>query len=205
MRATTFEDFAVNLRVRFFSDPTQETLQGTIRHIDHVSQHVTIAWDNGSGRRYAALEAMHKLEILSPVIPFPSEAEEETLKQNALRVISDSIQRQRTQRARWPEDYREAMSVLANLFPTMRGVPGTNPWNVEKLIAWMNTGAPTSGSWSAAMFLLGVWNPRTAWNKEGVRMRKGATGKFDFFSALGCWDEEHHAAFMEWVANPFWP
>ena len=43
------------------------------------------------------------------------------------------------------------------------------------------------------------------WNQQGVKMRKGASGKFDFFAAMGCWDPQHQAAFMEWIQNPFWP
>jgi hypothetical protein len=123
--------------------------------------------------------------------------------------IAASIEadRQRSARraARWPADYRQAMTVLAKLFPTMRGVPGTDPWNVEKLISWLNSGAPTSGSWHAGMFLLGVWNPTTKWNKEGVRMRKGASGKFDLFAAFSTWDHHHIQAMHEWLAAPFWP
>jgi hypothetical protein len=106
---------------------------------------------------------------------------------------------------RWPQDYRLAMTELAKLFPTMRGVPGTDPWNVEKLISWLNSGAPTSGSWHAAMFLLGVWNPTTKWNQEGVRMRKGASGKFDLFAAYAAWDQHHIRAMQTWIAQPFWP
>ncbi len=75
------------------------------------------------------------------------------------RNLSSPLNASDCRRARWNDSLTVAMSELANLFPTMRGVPGTNPWNVEALIAWMNTGAPTTGSWHAAMFLLGVWNP----------------------------------------------
>jgi hypothetical protein len=87
----------------------------------------------------------------------------------------------------------------------MLGVPGTDPWDVHKRMAWMKTGAPTTGSWWAAMFLLGVWNPHTKWNKEGVRMRKGATGKFDLFVAMQGWDQQHVDAAQEWIKNPFFP
>ncbi len=56
------------------------------------------------------------------------------------------------------------------------------------------------------MFLLGVWNPTTDWKKEsGLRLKKGAMGKFNFFRAMSCWDHHHVAAMQEWVANPFWP
>jgi hypothetical protein len=127
------------------------------------------------------------------------------LRDQAERAIRDSIERQRQQRARWPESLTRAMSELANLFPTMRGVPGTDPWDVHQLMNWMNTGAPTTGSWWAAMFLLGVWNPHTKWNQEGVKMRKGATGKFDLFVAMHGWDQQHIDAALEWIRNPFFP
>lgn len=119
--------------------------------------------------------------------------------------VRASIERQKRQRARWPKSLTAAMSVLAGLFPTMRGVPGTDPWDVHQLIAWMNTGAPTSGSWHAAMFLLMVWNPHTKWNQEGIRMRKGATGKFDLGLAIHAWDQQHIDAAREWIDNPFFP
>jgi hypothetical protein len=55
---------------------------------------------------------------------------------------------------RWPSDRRQAMAALAVWFPSMRGVPGTDPWSVEHLIEWSHPGAPTSGSIWAARFLL---------------------------------------------------
>jgi hypothetical protein len=129
----------------------------------------------------------------------------ESLRAEAKREIFAAIERGKQHRARWPENLNHAMSVLANLFPTMQGVPGTDPWNVEQLIAWMNTGAPTTGSWHAAMFLLGVWNPHTKWNQEGVKMRKGSSGKFDLFAAMHGWDQQHIEAAMVWINNPFFP
>jgi hypothetical protein len=141
----------------------------------------------------------------APVIRFHTEQEENELREHAEREIRQSIERQRRQRARWPDNLNLAMAELANLFPTMHGVPGADPWDVHKLLAWMNTGAPTTGSWWAAMFLLGVWNPRTKWNQEGLRIRKGATGKFDLFVAMHGWDQQHIDAAREWIANPFFP
>lgn len=127
------------------------------------------------------------------------------LHEEAVREIRDSMERGQRQRDRWPENLNRAMSELAKLFPTMHGVPGTDPWDVHQLLAWMNTGAPTTGSWHAAMFLLGVWNPHTKWNQEGVKMRKGASGKFDLFVAMQGWDQQHIDAAREWIANPFFP
>lgn len=140
-----------------------------------------------------------------PKLAFPSEQEERELHEQAAREINESIERQHRQRARWPDDLRKAMAELAKLFPTMRDVPGTDPWDVHQLMAWMNTGAPTTGSWHAAMFLLGVWNPHTKWNQEGVKMKKSATGKFDLFVAMHGWDQQHIDAAREWIANPFFP
>lgn len=123
----------------------------------------------------------------------------------AIHEMHISIERGQKQRARWNDSLTVAMSELAELFPTMRGVPGTRPWDVHKLMAWMNTGAPTHGSWYAAMFLLGVWNPHTNWKQEGVKMKKEATGKFDLFRAMQGWDQQHIDAAMEWIQNPFFP
>lgn len=105
----------------------------------------------------------------------------------------------------WNPNRIVAMSQLGNLFPTMRGVPGINPWNVDQLVGWLNTGAPTSGSRNAAMFMLGVWNPNTNWKEFGLRVRKGSTGRFDMFRAVSCWDPDHLKAFHQWLANPFFP
>lgn len=127
-------------------------------------------------------------------------------REEAVREMRASMQREQARRARWPGSNTDQMAALANLFPTMRGVPGTDPWNVEDLIAWLNSGAPTSGSRWAAMFLLGVWAADTDWYQYGLRKRKGMrVGKFDLFSAMAAWDYQHIQAMQEWVANPFWP
>ena len=55
------------------------------------------------------------------------------------------------------------MARLAHLFPSMRGVPGTDPWDAQQLIDWLKSPAPTSGSSAAARFLLGVWNGGMIW------------------------------------------
>ena len=130
--------------------------------------------------------------------------EDDAFRQHALREMRESIERQERQRAHWPDDLRLAMTKLANLFPTMHGVPGTDPWNVDQLTAWLNTGAPSSGSRWAAMFLLCVWNPRTNWHKEcGVKHPK--SGKFDLGLAMHAWDQQHIDAMKEWIENPFFP
>jgi hypothetical protein len=136
---------------------------------------------------------------------FVVSAENDEIANEAIEEFKASMEREQRRRERWPGSGPQQMAALAQLFPTMRGVPGTDPWNVERLIAWLNTGAPTSGSWHAAMFLLGVWNPHTKWNQQGVKMRKGASGKFDLFAACAAWDHQHLQAMQEWIAAPFWP
>lgn len=101
--------------------------------------------------------------------------------------------------ARWPEGSEEKMAALAELFPSMREV--ALPWDVHRLIGWLNSGAPTSGSRQAAYFLLNVWNRDTNWKTEGVRGWK----QFDVVHACGIWDEAHLRAFLAWVAAPFFP
>jgi hypothetical protein len=119
----------------------------------------------------------------------------------SVREFVAAMERQKALRDRWPQDGREAMTALAALFPSMRRVPGTSPWEVEALIEWSNSGAPTSGSIWAARFLLSVWNSSTNWNVFGL---PGA-GKFDLFEAWSCWDDHHRKAALEWLEAPFWP
>jgi hypothetical protein len=119
----------------------------------------------------------------------------------SVREVVASLEEGKRRAARWPEDGPSRMAALARLFPSMRGVPGTDPWNVEALIAWTQTGAPTSGSGWAARFLLSVWNPSTNWSEHGV---PGA-GKFDLMEAWDSFDDQHRAAVMQWLAAPFWP
>jgi hypothetical protein len=119
----------------------------------------------------------------------------------SVREVIAALAEGKRRAARWPQDGRAAMTVLARSFPSMRGVPGTDPWDAESLIAWTQTGAPTSGSIWAARFLLSVWNPGTNWSEHGV---PGA-GKFDLMEAWGVFDDAHRAAVMQWLAAPFWP
>lgn len=130
--------------------------------------------------------------------------ESEEAVDNAIEEFAASKEREIRRCQRWPGDYRQRMTVLSQLFPTMRGVPGTDPWNVDQLIQWMNSGAPTSGSWWAAMFLLGVWSPSQDWRECGLKVKKGH-GRFNFFNAMSTWDDQHIQAMQEWIALPFWP
>lgn len=126
-------------------------------------------------------------------------------RKEAIEEIRASMQREKARRERWPGTGQQNMTALAKLFPTMRGVPGTDPWDSVELVDWLNGGAPTSGSRWAAMFLLGVWNAHTDWYTCGLKRRKGLPGKFDLFFALAAWDHHHIEAMKAWIANPFWP
>ena len=65
MKATTFEEFSVNRRVRYFSEHPEFEPVGTITNVDPISQHVTITWDDEHAPSFLdALEAMRKLEVL---------------------------------------------------------------------------------------------------------------------------------------------
>lgn len=121
-----------------------------------------------------------------------------------LRRIVAEMEAERERRARWPENGSEAMTVLGEMFPSMRGVPGVKPWNAMALVDWLNSGAPTSGSWHAAMFLLHVWNIDTDWRKEGLKARAGY-GRFNLGRAMASWDDAHRRACLAWVEAPFFP
>jgi len=122
----------------------------------------------------------------------------------AVQRVAAAIERGHELRARWPADGRAAMVTLAAGFPSLHGVPGCNPWDAGELVAWLNGGAPTSGSRHAAMFLLNVWNCGTDWRAEGLRVKAGL-GRFNFAEAIATWDEEHRAACAAWLAAPFHP
>lgn len=114
------------------------------------------------------------------------------------------MEKERELRARWPEDGYEAMVALAKRFPSMRGVPGTDPFEVGALVRWLNGPAPTSGSRHAAMFLLHVWNAETDWREFGLKVKAGY-GRFNLGRAVASWDYEHRAACLEWLEAPFFP
>jgi hypothetical protein len=70
MRATTFEEFTINRRVRFFSENSEHETEGTVIEVDPVSEHITIAWDvddmwyERPVSRIDALAAIRQLEVL---------------------------------------------------------------------------------------------------------------------------------------------
>jgi hypothetical protein len=89
----------------------------------------------------------------------------------------------------------DRMEILAQSFPTLRGVPGTQPWDPERFETWAAGPAPSHGAFCAARFILAVYNSTDEWQ----------CGTFDLMEALACWDDQHRAAFLEWVREPWWP
>lgn len=121
--------------------------------------------------------------------------------EESVKKLVASLEEQKRQAAQWPKGSEAQMAALGALFPSLRGVPGVDPWNADAIIAWAKTGAPTSGSIWAARFLLSVWNSSTDWAELGLP----PPGRFDLFEAWGSWDSAHRAAALRWLTAPFHP
>lgn len=91
--------------------------------------------------------------------------------------------------------YGRRMTALALSFPTLHAPDGVSPWDAERLEAWLGSGAPGHGARCAGRFVLSVWSSYREWQ----------CGRFDLHEALGCWDDEHHRAFLAWILRPWWP
>jgi len=91
--------------------------------------------------------------------------------------------------------YRLRMALLTWTFPSLREADGVHAWEPERFDDWLMSGAPGHGARCAGRFLLSVWDPDHPWR----------SGRFELHEALGCWDQEHRAAFGAWVAAPWWP
>jgi hypothetical protein len=103
----------------------------------------------------------------------------------------------------------ELMKRLCAMFPGLRGVPGTDPWDALEILQWLlDTGSPTGGSSCAARFVLQVWDWAEDWRavakKEGIRGWRHFA-PFNAVEALSRWDADHAAAFAQWVNFPFFP
>jgi hypothetical protein len=131
-----------------------------------------------------------------------------------IRQLEQQETREARRRELWSDDSRVAMSRLCNRFPTLVGVPGTDPWDAGELLRWLFTsGAPTSGSVHAAKFVLQVWNASQDWEafvrlpleKGGLGIEGATLSPFNVVSALGVWDEAHAAGLRAWLELPFWP
>lgn len=79
---------------------------------------------------------------------------------------------------------RARMSRLCDCFPTLRGLPGTDPFDYDLII----NQSGGSGLRHAVAFAVSVWG-RTS---------------FDASGALMSWDRSHRAAYAVWAADPWW-
>lgn len=133
-------------------------------------------------------------------------------KEHVDKVLAD-LERQRARAAartlRWGTDNLEQMRRLCDAFPTLRGKPGTDPFDAEVLLRWLlDTGGPTAGSSCAARFVLQVWDYGQDWRafakQLGIRHWR-AFQPFNPVEALARWDAEHAQAFLAYCELPFHP
>jgi hypothetical protein len=97
----------------------------------------------------------------------------------------------------------EAMGELAASFPTIARRPDTfQPWDAVAFAEAWATGS--GGEKDAALFVLSVWDPANDWSEFGLTRGGERGGRFDVHRALGNWDNEHRAAFVDWASDPWW-
>jgi hypothetical protein len=83
---------------------------------------------------------------------------------------------------------------LAHKFPSLAVAPGLRPWSPVVLSGWGRDRGRGSAELSSARFILWVWSPKIIW----------PCGRFDLFEALLSWDADDYAAFLSWLASPWW-
>lgn len=129
--------------------------------------------------------------------------------EQSVRDFVRSSEESAARRARWPSDTREAMTVLAESFPTLKGSPGVRPWDEGAFLAWLCTDGHSHGRLVAAQFILSVWNPSTDWAEHAKDVEKLSypehAKRFDLLEAIGIFDRKHTAALIAWIDAPFWP
>jgi hypothetical protein len=111
-------------------------------------------------------------------------------------------------RQKWGDGDRYSMAKLCNLFPSLRGVDGADPWDSIKMLR--HACDPIShGEELAARFVLSVWNSSTDWNEQahelGFLAGEERLRPFDIFEAYSVWDFEHRDAALAWLTVPFNP
>jgi len=115
---------------------------------------------------------------------------------------------------RWGEDTAQAMTRLCRAFPTLRGAPGSEPWDALPFLHWLCTSAAvTPACYHAGKFVLQIWDAVEDWQAVArATIEEGGLGlsevdlePFNIVAARARWDEDHTAAFASWIALPFWP
>lgn len=87
------------------------------------------------------------------------------------------------------------MTAFAQSFPSTLKAAGVALWDANTFDRWAAEIPVSHGELVTARFLLAVWDPEYAW----------LCGKFNVMEALKVWDEQHRAAFLAWVRDPWWP
>ncbi len=97
--------------------------------------------------------------------------------------------------------YRKQMELLCSMFPCLRHMPGTDPWNPLTLAAQWNMAS--SGERAAIQFVISVWDPCGLYDTS-MWASEWSFPPFTLahFSAL---DEDNRKAVLAWFAAPFWP
>ena len=92
-------------------------------------------------------------------------------------------------------DLEARMAALARTFPSTAKADGVRLWDANTFDRWVAESPVSHGELLTAQFLLAVWDPAQDWR----------CGRFDLMDALRIWDDRHRAAFLAWVADPWWP
>ena len=92
-------------------------------------------------------------------------------------------------------DQETKMASFARTFPCLAKAAGVKPWDANALDQWAAETPVSHGELVTAQFLLAVWDAASAWR----------CGRFDLMEALRAWDDQHRAAFLTWVGDPWWP
>lgn len=121
---------------------------------------------------------------------FTIETEEGIISGPCLEGVNELAKQIREQRARdkerdtiFPGEAPQKMAALARLFPSMVGVTGADPWDIDKFLLWCITTGASSGAMHAARFLLNVWNPNTNWRDQMILEEKKDVDPDDSASA----------------------
>lgn len=101
---------------------------------------------------------------------------------------------------------KSQMTLLCQSFPSLRGKPGTSPWDATRFAHWASSSPLSAGERHAVLFVLTVWNNwhpdfEEPWFNEPPL----SLGRFDAIDAMRTWDEPHQNAFTRWCMDPFWP
>lgn len=115
----------------------------------------------------------------------------------------------------------EALSTIAERFPSLRGAPGVRPFNIETLVGWgldverqhlaSNADGQMSGVMAFASMMMAILllcrllNYRDKRPVLGESMLNESHSQFDIYCAISWWNDGDRAAFAEWVRSGVLP